>query len=905
MPISEIRDLVDKYFGKRSPELSKLHNLWRLLSVDIFRRQDDASFASDHGKQHIRNVLSNINDLLRLFSQKEIETIFKRKDLCEIFSAIMIHDSGMVDLMGKTGEDAKIARLGHANYKIIYNNINTLLEHVPFNDDEKENIIRIASAHDKDNEKSIEKKLNDIISKYTKESHLYLGAIMLLFADFFDVGLGRLRKNAYKLPWDDEQKSFFNKNRVLKVTIVAQDKDVLLSLAEVPVNYELSRKARFEILYKIWGEGEAIVSRINESILHKKGKWTVKITEDFGKIYPIGQVRWANLFNKEFIPALNEWKSNAYNQGRPMEVDMMGHSLYARFVENREEVNHLLKENLEAGDIAIRVLILDPFIENQQMCEVFLAQRESIKPEEQIRSILPKFSHDWIIVDGQEGDIRKSLMEMKDWGVFVKGRSSLEVRGTSSVMNMGLTRYGNLMIITPYSNKGLFNNSCAIEFNTESPLFDDSKAEFDNLWANEDSRLLYHKYSKHSTNNNPISRLFRPQMVPDPIIPSFEYEKFILESYRDRILNLFFVKSIEGANYNIPPYEIEIQPSTYCGFNCIFCIGAHLNRRSSHHYLADLHEGNLDSIFYECSINGKNYKVERFRISGLTGDPLSEPVQEFTLRLIEKIKVHNREVVIITNGLYLNKPAIIDKILNVNCIHISLDAATKESFSRVKRIDGNLFDKIISNIDDIINKSKKINDYGRKVKVGIGFVITQENYHEALKAIEMATELGVGFIRFKPDIRMIGGITWEAWKTVEHEIKLKQIEIRKKKQLGDKQITDIIITEVMLFHHLFPRMDKCWLQYFNATLGPDGNVYPCDHLTSNGQEIKLGNLNKSLFSEIWENPSHRGTMGINCPECQICPPFGWRLNRLLDELFILYKEYGNDGLNYYIDDALI
>ncbi len=903
MPIHEIKDYLFIKYLRKSEELSKLYNLWRLLNERIFTRQDDRSFAAGHGKPHIINVLNNINDLIKHFELKELRNIFSKKELCEIFAAAMIHDSGMVEL-SKEVEDLKKARLAHSSFNVIEKVTSGTFEHTSFKGDEIENIIRIAAAHDKDHEKDADKKLNEIISKEGKQSHIYVGAIMLRFADFFDVGRGRLRKDAGEVPWDDDQRSYFNKNRALKVKLVADDKLVLLSLAEVPKEFELSKKSRFEILYRVWGEGEDIVKLINESVLHKKGKWNIEIKENFGKIYPLGQVKWANLFKSEFIPALTEWKNNPDNRERPMEVDMMGHSLYARFAEDREDLNKLLHEKLKTGDIALRIMILDPFIENQQMCEVLMAQRQSQKPEEKGRSILPKFDKDWIIVKGQEGDIRKSLNKIQEWGIFVKSGSSIEVRGTSSPMNMGVVRYGNLMIVTPYSNMGLFNNSCAMVSTSESPLFEDTKSEFDTLWDDRETRLLYSKWSSIPPTYNPISRLFRPQMCPDPVIPSFEYEKFILRNYKERLLHLFSSKCLEGMSYHIPPYEIEIQPSSSCDFKCVFCIGSHLNRRSNHQNLQNTSEDSIDSLFYSYTYESKVYKVERFRISGLTGDPLAEPAQEFTLKLIDKIKENNREVIVITNGLYLGKPSVFEKMLNVDCTHVSLDAATKDTFSKIKRVDGDIFPTIIFNITKLCEASKTKREANENSEVGIGFIVTQENAHEVIKAIVMAETIGVRFIRFKPDIRRVGGISWEAWITAENMIRSKQLEIIKKKKTGEECVTDIIVTEVPLFQHMTPRLERCWLQYFVTTVGPDGNVYPCDHLTANGQKITLGDLQAKPFPQIWQKPLHRDSLGGNCPECQICPPFGWRLNRLLDELYILYKGYGTDGLNVYIDNAL-
>ena len=90
---------------------------------------------------------------------------------------------------------------------------------------------------------------------------------------------------------------------------------------------------------------------------------------------------------------------------------------------------------------------------------------------------------------------------------------------------------------------------------------------------------------------------------------------------------------------------------------------------------------------------------------------------------------------LVTNGLVMRD---FEVLANMDWVRISLDAGTSESYEKIRESKG--FDKVLSNIRTLVG-------VGTPCVIGIGFVVTRENYEEIDRACEIAEELGVKYIR--------------------------------------------------------------------------------------------------------------------------------------------------------------
>jgi sulfatase maturation enzyme AslB (radical SAM superfamily) len=121
------------------------------------------------------------------------------------------------------------------------------------------------------------------------------------------------------------------------------------------------------------------------------------------------------------------------------------------------------------------------------------------------------------------------------------------------------------------------------------------------------------------------------------------YEKFLLQSDSDKNR---VVAILDGKI--VPPFEVEIQPSSTCNLKCKHCFGKNYPRLSNKMGKKefDLLANRIDK-FKE---NG--FEIEIVKFCGTTGEPLVNTYTPYALDMFHK---REKKVVLFTNGLNLNK----------------------------------------------------------------------------------------------------------------------------------------------------------------------------------------------------------------------------------------------------------
>lgn len=900
--MANMKELIKKHFDEDSEQSNKLAKLIDDLSVPkgIFVQQM-GNYPADHGIQHIEKVIENIDCFLKGLK----EGILSPKILAELFAAAIIHDVGMTLMrdLGAYSPEADKVRMQHSKFKIIEDIARQILENARFEQSSINNILYIASAHAQDDEEELHKKLlkacktgdQDIQSQHALAVHL------LRVADFLDLGQNRLIKD--KIDWKKKQDEHLKKHLIFSdATISVPEKMIYINLS--PDGFEITQKfskdsirgmdsmEAYTIIYKTYGEAEEIVDNLNKVLPHKWHLMPVN-QELFGKICPLSS--GVQLFKNEFIKALRNWESEGKNE--KFKIEMMGHSLYQRFVIDSENLNKNLQKILQSGQADFKVLLLDPFMENQQTFEVFKAQQENeknIKGNLKQRSILPNYFNGELDPSNL-GDINETLEKIKSEWKPITGNSFFEVRLTKRLMYASIMRFEDRMIVTPYRFGGLFNKSVALVLTPRSPLFTAYQTEFNSIWDNyEETRLCFiHSNAPDKFPRNPIQRLINKGIFDfneerhDLYVPSFNYEKWLLKN-QERIIAWL-------KNEPIPPYEIEIQPSSKCNLQCTHCIGRYLGKgtfgKETLKSIEDLPY--LRSIF---DWEESGFKIERIRISGLTGDPFYEESKTFTIQLIDKARKNNREIVVFTNGMELQDIKVRRSLINCDYVHISLDAGDPETFKQMKH--SNDFNLIVENIKQLcleIKTKEGLGKNGVKTKVGIGFIVTQQNAGEINKVFPLTENLGISFIRFKRDIHGAGAIPSRLWYETRNTI------IKERNKLAQKSEYPKIYLTDLPRQYWGKQSNCCWAIRYCVTIGPDGFVYACDHLTELGSNVAFDSLKNLELKQILEDVYKRNDR-IKRQYCIQCSPFNLSTNRFLDELNIL-RELGLPQLQSWLTDA--
>ncbi|MEW6350112.1 MAG: radical SAM protein [Thermodesulfobacteriota bacterium] len=891
----DLKDSLRRHLGESSDgNIARLETLWHQLKSNNFVYQE-GPYPAGHGERHIEKVLLNLCDLLVSYGGKDGLAAYQKTQL---FAAAMIHDVGMMLLRpwGADGSCSQKMRSLHSHISVMRPLAVSGLSQALFTEDDADSILSIAAAHSGDMLTGPARtKMSELreYSKGTGKGYLCRCAILLRAADFLDLGPERLTRDANRQEWHESQEEHYKKHATVNAGIDAGNKVVNIHLVgrgeiQVPgMTKPIEPMERARILDRVGHEARETVSALNDSFDWTAVSWRVHVDEKlFGERLPLGSRPgfFKRIFNNEF----SRWQ--ARNGEEPFEADMMGHSLYGRFVDDKEGLNKAFLAAFELTGMHLRVLLLDPGIENQQMCEVYDGQRDSERTEEKERSILP-------LCDGEgrlptddcsgrsafeKGDIIQTLDALRDWLPRVPEGSRLEVRATTRIMYASMSRYGNSLVVTPYRTKGLFGESQSWLYQQGSPFYDAHREVFEEIWhSRSETTVRMVKTGTGDTGYNPLEYFLPPRnsRKREKVSP-LDNELFLLSTHLDRIKAVF--DHVRDSNEEvIPPLEVEIQPSEQCSFHCTHCIGRHLGRRRTPPAVL---ECDLRSLL---DFQAEGRRIERFRLSGLLGDPLSEQGRELTLDFLTQAKNGGRAVGVLTNGLALDDTSVVERLTEADYVHISLDSATPRTFRLLKRRD--CFETVVQGIHELCGK---VTAKSLPTQVGIGFVVTQMNAHEVQEAIDLANNIPVRYVRFKPDIRGMHALSWRNWREAEKKIK-------------DKMATAsvrIVITDPGWTHYRAPAVNRCWAQFFYSTIGADGKLYPCDHLTGNGEDASLGALGS--FDQLWKTAVKKGRVGVRDPECALCPPLGWRVNRFLDQLYTLYDCNGWDLVKEWVDAAL-
>lgn len=798
-----------KEFYSSQPEWEREYEKFKRFKVDhrLKKILDETKgpYPAGHGEDHVDNVI----EIIDLLFNSKCKEKFKIKDVFNLLVAACIHDVAMIYMIptGASGELADDARSMHPYEKYItdiINKLNILDEY----SDRKEYILKLASAHANDKVKTVEKKLTEY------REHLPTGeekkkweilVRLICIADYLDIGEKRLRYSAGLLSWDNIQKQHYDKHKYLsspKITSILIILGLTMDAEDIVKDKGRDLKERLEILtivQKVYYELEKHLKNLNDAL---ESEWVLKpLDEDyFGRIFPLsyGIQLHSTIFDKAFK-----------NQDQAdIEIDMLGHSLFSRFVENEENLNERFFRLFRREETKVRILLLDPDTELQQSCEVYESQIE----EKSNRYILPLYDPNFELGSNDKGDILKSLDKITtDWQNMEED-SSIKVKLTKKILYASIMRYGGYMIVTPYT-MGLSSQSISIVYSKVSPIFDAFLNDFELLWDKKDeTRLFLNKVGTNVRENNPIKDIIS-DAYQNNNKSNFNYEYWLLKNCKDRIKFWF-----ENEDIIIPPYELEIQPTNTCNLKCTHCIGRHLDYLDLKKRTLEISD--IDSIETLLDWSVEKFKIERLRISGLNGDPLSDDALEFTKALIKRNStVFKREIILFTNGLNIDKA--IDDLLEIDTLHISIDAGTKEMFYELK--NSNFFVKIIENIRQLQTKKMLVK---ATTKIGIGFVVTQRNHEEVEKIMEEANkEFGVDFIRFKRDIHLPNSIAWRTW--FETKARIEDAIVKK----SYPKIDNIYITDLP-WQHWNGNTEDCISHKFCLTVGADKKIYTCDHLTS-------------------------------------------------------------------------
>jgi len=310
-----------------------------------------------------------------------------------------------------------------------------------------------------------------------------------------------------------------------------------------------------------------------------------------------------------------------------------------------------------------------------------------------------------------------------------------------------------------------------------------------------------------------------------------------------------------GAPRRLP--HVELILADLCQQHCKFCAyrleGYASNQRFDERRLMPLQKA-LE-IVEDCAEIG----VQAIQFTG-GGEPTIYPEFEKVVRRVLELGM---KFSLVSNGVRMT-PELAALIVEGSWVRISLDAATEKTYVATRRVHKSHWEKAL----DAVRYLRKARDEaGSKCVIGVGFVVTPDNWKEAAWATELAYMLGADNIRisaqFSPeDEKLFAGFHAGAatlCKEAEHSAR-KGFTVYNR--FGDR-LEDLRVKQ--------PEDRLCGYQFFTTYIGADLQVYRCCGYAYNDRG-HIGSLIDQRFKDFWMSQERFDKQinfdGRGCERCQ-------------------------------------
>lgn len=201
-----------------------------------------------------------------------------------------------------------------------------------------------------------------------------------------------------------------------------------------------------------------------------------------------------------------------------------------------------------------------------------------------------------------------------------------------------------------------------------------------------------------------------------------------------------------------------------------------------------------------------------------------------------------------TNGLLLT-PALSKKILesDLSWLNISIDSHKKETYEKIRV--GSDFDKVISNIKNLVELMKQTKS---KMELTLVIVVMNNNIKELPEYINFFGSLGVKNIKIQR-VHIMDRFPEKKKALTVNDNKLSRHIKHKTIEMAAKIGVKLTFTT---FYNKEKNKRGCDWPWLGPFINSHGDVMPCCVINS-PEELTFGNIFKEDFSNIWNNEKYQ------------------------------------------------
>lgn len=279
------------------------------------------------------------------------------------------------------------------------------------------------------------------------------------------------------------------------------------------------------------------------------------------------------------------------------------------------------------------------------------------------------------------------------------------------------------------------------------------------------------------------------------------------------------------------PVHVQVVPTNRCNMNCDFC--AYRTQGYSSNREFDIRDEIPNERFLDLATELFRARIKAVEITG-GGEPTLHPMfAQFCKRLQE----YQIDYGVVTNG-SVQTEEVATALKEASWVRFSIDAGTEETYQKTRKTTKSLYEEIYPFIESIATDSKTI--------VGIGFVVTRNNWLEIEHAVVSAKSYGANNIRISAVFQNEGS---NYFQSIYSEIKK---SCHRAKMCQDKNFTvfDLFGERLNDLEQKSPTNPTCHVQRLVTYIGADQNVYRCCIVSYNPLGL-LGSIKDQPFDTMW------------------------------------------------------
>lgn len=242
------------------------------------------------------------------------------------------------------------------------------------------------------------------------------------------------------------------------------------------------------------------------------------------------------------------------------------------------------------------------------------------------------------------------------------------------------------------------------------------------------------------------------------------------------------------------------------------------------------------------------------------GEPTLHPGFDDVIR---RVASHGMRSSLVSNGVRIDQRRA-NILGNCSWIRISLDAATEETYCSTRKVNRSHW---VAAQNSVRYLREMKSNYGHNSTIGVGFVVTPDNWNEVYLAGSLAKELGADNFRISAqfsneDERLFESFHANAAKLCLMTESLSDAGFTVYNRFGDR-LEDLRLKS--------PEDKLCGYQFFTTYIGADLNVYRCCGYAYNERGL-IGSIKEQRFKDFWMSQERFDKQinfdGRGCERCQ-------------------------------------